>query len=350
MKYRGIVAFVTGLLILPACQVDPRIREPLPSDNLSPVVPPGWPLPHYQFEENPVTEAGFVLGRALFYETLLSKDNSISCGSCHQNFVAFANAGHDVSHGVHPEILGTRNSPGLFNLAWHPSFMHDGSSLHIENQPLAPINNPIEMDETTPNVIRKLQETQKYRSLFLSAYGEETVTSQRMLRAMAQFMGLLYSYNSKFDHYKRGEKNVSLSEQELSGYRLFVQHCNSCHTEPLFSDFKFRNNGLAVNPAYNDLGRGAVTEEASDRYTFKTPSLRNIALTAPYMHDGRYETLEECLDHYTGRIENLENLDPLLREGIPLSAADKQDLIAFLRTLTDYEFINDRRFADPNYN
>jgi cytochrome c peroxidase len=170
-----------------------------------------------------------------------------------------------------------------------------------------------------------------------------------MLRAMAQFMGLMYSYNSKFDLYKRRESNAELSEAELRGYNLFLTNCNTCHKEPLFTDFSFRSNGLAVNPFINDTGRAHITGEAQDRFKFKTPSLRNIAKTAPYMHDGRFNTLQECLDHYANVKPNLVNLDPLLQNsGLPLSAQDKQDIIAFLNTLTDYKLLADRRFADPN--
>ena len=162
-------------------------------------------------------------------------------------------------------------------------------------------------------------------------------------------MGLIYSYNSKFDYYKRREKNVELTEQELRGYTLFQAKCNACHKEPLFSDFEFRSNGLVVDPNYKDVGREHITGDPEDRYKFKTPSLRNIALTKPYMHDGRYASLELCMDHYTNNIKNFINLDPLLVKGIALSAQDKQDLIAFLNTLTDNEFIKDKRFADPNF-
>jgi len=315
-------------------------------------VPAGWPQPKYTFEKNPITENCFILGRYLFYETLLSKDNTISCGSCHLNSGAFSNPGHDVSHGVvldGIERQGTRNSPGLSNLAWYPSFMHDGSALHIESQPLGPLTNTLEMAEDLGSVIVKLQATKKYDTLFLKAYGDNKVTSERMMKSIAQFMGLLYSYNSKFDHYKRKEKKGDMSEAELRGYTLFQANCNSCHEEPLFTDFEFRNNGLAMNPKYKDAGREHITSDPADRYKFKTPSLRNVELTFPYMHDGTLGSLEECLDHYTNAKKNTTNLDPLLKDPLPLSAQDKKDLVSFLKTLTDYSLIIDQRFADPNY-
>ena len=217
-------------------------------------------------------------------------------------------------------------------------------------QPLGPIQNPIEMGEQFTHVLVKLQNSAKYRQLFFKAYGTEEATDTRVLRSMAQFMGLMYSYNSKFDHYKRNEENVKLNEQELRGYSIFQNKCGGCHSEPLFSDFKLRNNGIAVDPLLNDSGRAHITGMPEDRYKFKTPSLRNVALTGPYMHDGRYTSLQQCLDHYTD-IKNLTNLDPTIPStGIPLTAQEKTDIITFLNTLTDYEFINDPKFADPNGN
>jgi cytochrome c peroxidase len=313
------------------------------------VIPNGWPLPVYNFSNNPISENTFILGRSLFYETLLSKDNTISCGSCHQNFAAFANANHRISHGIN-DLVGIRNSPGLFNLNWHPSFMHDGGINHIEVQPLAPITNSVEMGDNIVDVVAKLQASSKYKNLFKNAYGSEEVTSEGMFKSMAQFMSLMYSYDSKYDYYKRNENNVTLNDAELRGYNLFLVNCNSCHTEPLFSDFKFRNNGLSANTSINDEGRSHITGLQEDKYKFKTPSLRNISLTAPYMHDGRFDYLEQCLDHYTNGVTNLINLDPLLtNNGLLLSSQDKKDIISFLRTLTDYKFINDKRFADPNF-
>ncbi len=341
--------YILAPLVFLACKVDPKVVGALPANNLVATVPEGWPQPKYNFEDNPITEDRFILGRALFYETMLSKDNTISCATCHQNFTAFANADHRLSHGINDQ-LGVRNAPGIFNLNWHTSFMHDGGINHIELQPLGPITNSVEMAETVNGVIAKLQASGKYRTLFKNAYGTEEVTSQHMLKSMAQFMGLMYSYNSKYDRYKRHEKGVELNEAELRGYTTFISKCSACHTEPLFSDFKFRSNGLSYNTSLKDSGRAHITGLPEDKFKFKTPSLRNVALTKPYMHDGRYATLEECLDHYTNNITNLVNLDPLLaNNGIQLTAQEKSDIITFLNTLTDYEFISDRRFEDPNF-
>ena len=336
------------LLFAFACKVDPKINSFLVEDNLTEMVPAGWPQPVYTFSVNTISKDKFALGRVLFYETMLSKNNSVSCGSCHQQFVAFANADHAFSHGLY-DLSGRRNAPAIFNVNWIPLFMHDGGINHIEVQPLGPISNTLEMGENINDVITKLQASAKYKTLFKNAYGNEEVNSQKMLRAMAQFMGLMYSNNSKYDYYKRGENYVQLNPAELRGYSLFLNNCNSCHKEPLFSDYRFRNNGLQVNVFLKDSGRANITRLTEDIYKFKTPSLRNIAKTGPYMHDGRFATLEECLDHYTNGITNQVNLDPLLQSGsIPLSTQDKADIISFLNTLTDYKFINDKRFADPN--
>lgn len=348
MRLTAYIVFVFLLVLLQFCKVDPKVDLELSSNELKIVQPAGWPDPVYKFEKNPIKKEVFELGRELFYDPILSLDNTISCGSCHQQFVAFANIEHKFSHGINDQ-LGTRNAPALFNLTWHKLFMHDGGINHIEVQPLGPIQNPIEMGEKLNNVITKLENSAKYQKLFKAAYVTEEVNDVRMLRALAQFMGLMYSYNSKFDQYKRNENNVTLTEQEMRGYNLFLsKKCNSCHVEPLFSDFGFHNNGISVNQFINDSGRAKVTHLPTDVYKFKTPSLRNVALTSPYMHDGRYATLKQCVDHYTF-LENRINHDPLMPLwGIALSEQEKTDIIAFLNTLTDYNFINDPKFKDPN--
>jgi cytochrome c peroxidase len=339
--------FLPFLLLIFSCKVDPRVVPELPSEGIAEIVPEGWPQPYYTFSTNPVTEPGFVLGRYLFYETLLSRDNTISCGSCHQIGAAFANTEHSLSHGINNQV-GKRNAPGLFNLTWHTSFMHDGGINHIENQPPAPITNPVEMDEQLENVIKKLQATERYPKLFKEAFGNDSITTQGMMKAITQFQGLLYSYQSKYDLFKNGK--VEFSESEVKGYQIFLNKCNACHKEPLFSDFKFRNNGLPVDPALNDIGRALVDKASESYYKFKTPSLRNIVKTSPYMHDGRFATLEACLDHYANGIKNLVNLDPLLQNGIQLNTQERTDLLNFLQTLTDTKFISDKRYMNPNFN
>lgn len=337
------------LFLLNSCEPDVLIPEPKQEPPVYDIifrVPEGWPNPVYNFETNPLTEEGFRLGRRLFYEPKLSRDNSISCGSCHQQFAAFAHSMHNVSHGI-DGLLGTRNSPALFNQNWHPTFMLDGGINHIEVQPLAPITNPVEMDEDIEKVVAKLQADAYYKQLFTEAFGDDSVTTQRVFKALAQFTGMLTSSNSKYDKYIRKEPGGEFNASEKRGLDLFRANCNSCHTEPLFSDFDFKNNGLEVNPLVNDSGRAHITGLASDKYLFKTPSLRNVEVTAPYMHDGRFFTLDQVMDHYSTGIHQTENLDSSLVNGIPLTTEEKKDIINFLLTLTDHSFLKDDRFKEP---
>ncbi len=304
--------------------------------------PQGFPPPVYTFENNPLTQNGFELGRKLFYDPILSLDSSTSCGSCHQQFAAFAHFDHAVSHGIN-NLLGTRNAPALYNLAWQQAFMWDGGVNHIEVQPLAPITNPVEMDETLPHVIQKLQAHPKYPALFKSAFGSDSITSQNMFRAFAQFMGMLNSYQSKYDEYVAG--TTTLSADEMEGLQLFRQkNCTACHSEPLFTDLSYRNNGL--DSVFADSGRAHITFLSDDLGKFKAPSLRNVAVTKPYMHDGRFEKLSDCLEHYNSGIKQSSTLDPQLASGIALSQDEKNKIISCLNTLTDNKFITDKRFSE----
>lgn len=303
-------------------------------------VPPGWPAPRYDFSGNPVTAAGFALGRQLFYDPILSRDGSVACGSCHQQFAAFAHLDHRVSHGI-GGINGKRNTPALFNLAWQPELMWDGAVHHLELQPVAPISNPLEMGSSVALAVDKLRGDAHYPALFARAFGSPGIDSQRLLRALAQFTGTLVSADSRYDRYVRGE--AQFTPQERAGLATFRARCAACHREPLFTDFSYRNNGLDAAP--QDAGRAAVSGRAEDYGRFRVPSLRNVALTAPYMHDGRYDTLAQVLDHYASGIQHSPTLDPLLGQGLPLSADERAGLLAFLDTLTDDHFIHDPRFA-----
>lgn len=340
--------FLLFLILFTSCKVDPKVKPLVNPNELKEIIPPGWPEPVYKFQNNPISKPVFELGRSLFYDPILSSDSTVSCESCHQQFVAFAHSDHALSHGVANQLT-TRNAPALFNLNWHPLFMHDGGVNHIEVQPLAPINNPVEMGETTSNVVKKLKRSARYRKMFEDAFGKNVeISDYYMLKALAQFMGLMYSYNSKYDRVKRGEDEFSSDEN--SGYQVFKLKCSQCHPEPLFTDFQFRSIGLSVNPALIDSGRAHITGNPNDRYKFKTPSLRNITLTAPYMHDGRFLTIDQCLQHYVSGITNTVNLAPELASGIPLSTSEIQHLKSFLHTLTDYTFIQDPKFSNPHAN
>jgi cytochrome c peroxidase len=337
-----IIAVATIVLILQACGIDPVIKEELPADNIQLVMPTGWPYPRYDFSTNPLTKEGFILGRKLFYDTKLSRDNTISCASCHQQFAAFSHLDHPLSHGI-DGLFGTRNAPGLFNLNWQTNFMWDGGINHIEVQPLAPITNPVEMDETLNGVINKLQNDSKYPDMFYDAFGTRTINSQLMFKAMAQFMGMLVSAKSKYDSYLNGQAAFNSSEQ--NGLSLFNANCATCHTPPLFTNFNFENNGL--DTVFADAGRATITTLASDSGKFKVPSLRNVALSRPYMHDGRFQTLQQVIEHYATGIKHSATLSSQLTNGITLTSQEKTDLINFLKTLSDNAFISDKRFKDP---
>ncbi|MBS1650459.1 MAG: c-type cytochrome [Bacteroidetes bacterium] len=347
MKLIYQILFFCCLLFIFSCKVDPKIATPLPDNTLYEQIPQGWPTPVYRFSNNPITVNKFVLGRQLFYDPILSSDNSIACADCHQQFAAFSNLDHPVSHGVNGS-LGKRNAPALFNLTWHPLMMHDGGILSLELQPLAPITNTLEMNLPLTNAWSKLQSSKKYQSLFKAAFGDSIVSTERVEKSFAIFMAMMYSNTSRYDYYKAGKNNVQFNSSEQRGYTLFIQNCAQCHKEPLFSDYAFRNNGIGVDPYLNDIGRAKITQLPQDQYKFKTPTLRNIAFTRPYMHDGRFNTLQECLDHYTAPATNTINLDPSLATPMNLSAQDKNDIINFLYTLSDYNLLSDERFANPN--
>ena len=307
-------------------------------------IPKNFPAAVYQFTNNPLTQQGFDLGRKLFYDGRLSKDGNFPCGSCHQQAAAFATIDHDLSHGFNNQFT-TRNAPGLFNMAWHKEMHWDGGINHIEVQPLAPITAPNEMAEDINSVVAKLQADPKYREMFKAAFGEETVTSQRMLFAITQFVARMVSADSKYDRVKAGM--ASFNTYEETGYQLFQAKCASCHKEPLFTDFSYRNTGLQLNGFLKDYGRMRITNKKDDSLKFKVPSLRNVFQTYPYGHDGRFTSINQMLDHYSTGIQDSPSLDPLLKNKIPLTAAEKFYLTQFLGTLTDSTFLNDKRFAEP---
>lgn len=332
---------VLALLVLPFAAsgvLRQRLADRLESfPTPQPKVPAGWPAPRYDFSGNPVTASGFELGRRLFHDPRLSRDGSISCASCHQQFAAFAHLDHRVSHGLNG-ANGTRNAPALFNLAWQPELMWDGAIHNLELQPLGPLGNPVEMGETLDGVLTKLRADAGYRRRFEAAFGPGEIDSRRMLLALAQFVGTLRSADSRYD---RGD----LGTQEREGLALFRQHCAACHREPLFTDSSYRGNGLDAVSA--DLGRLKISGKPEDRARFKVPSLRNVAVSGPYMHDGRFDTLAQVLRHYASGIQDSPALDPALRGGLSLTPAQQEALVAFLGTLTDDAFLQDARFAEP---
>ncbi|MEP7256116.1 MAG: cytochrome c peroxidase [Ferruginibacter sp.] len=345
MKFR-ITIFLLAGFVLYALLIgagDKTTTSSLP-DYLEFKIPQGWPKPPTDiFAKNRLTEQGFQLGKKLFYDGRLSKDGNFPCASCHQQFAAFASYDHDFSHGFN-NTFTTRNAPPLFNLAWMTKLHWDGGVNHIEVQPLSPITAKNEMAETLDSVLYKLKKDTAYPKLFKAAFGTPEINSQRMLKALAQFTGSIVSSNSKYDKIQRGEAIFTPGEQ--NGYNFFKAKCAGCHKEPLFTDNSFRNNGLAVNPYLNDYGRMKITGNKNDSLKFRVPSLRNVMVTFPYMHDGRIYSLGSVIDHYrSGIITTQPTLDSLLAKRIAITDREKNDLIYFLNTLTDTTITRNPRFA-----
>jgi cytochrome c peroxidase len=341
--------FICGFIFISACIINACSKNDAGGTTIigTPVkfeVPPGWPQPQYNFTANPLTKEGIELGRHLFYEGKLSKDGQFPCASCHQQASAFATFDHDFSHGVNNQFT-TRNAPGLFNLAWHKEMHLDGGINHIEIQPLAPLTATNEMGETIDSVIFKLKNTPKYPAMFKAAFGSDEINSQRMLKALTQFMLTLVSNNSKFDKVKRNEANFTATE--AAGYNVFAAKCATCHREPLFTDLSYRNVGLPINTFLRDYGRMRITNNSADSLKFKVPSLRNVQVTFPYTHDGRFYYTEQMINFYKDNVVNGPTTDPLVRNKIPLNAQEVNQLIYFLNTLTDSTFIKEPKFSQP---
>tara|TARA_R110001632_G_scaffold102272_4_gene210407 strand:+ start:44199 stop:45263 length:1065 start_codon:yes stop_codon:yes gene_type:complete len=320
-------------------EIPPLFQERL----LNPIIP----------TNNPLTEEGVDLGKKLFFDTKLSGNNSQSCASCHDPRNAFTDETR-FSDGI-DGTFGTRNSMPIFNLAWNFSdrFAWDGKELGLERQALEPVKNPIEMHGNWDEVASKLQQDAQYPTLFLEAFGTSTIDSTLITKAIAQFERILISGNSKFDQHLAG--NATLTLQELNGFNVFMDetkgdcfHCHGSDNNPLWTDNDFHNNGL--DATFTDLGLGAVTGDPNDNGKFRSPSLRNLAFTAPYMHDGRFATLEEVIDFYSEGLQISSTIDPLMKKvnqgGVQLTSQDKADLKAFLLSLTDNEFVSNPNFQN----
>lgn len=312
------------------------------------------PAPSFP-NDNPLTNEGVALGKKLFYEEKLSADNTISCASCHKQENAFTD-NTQFSVGI-DGIAGSRNSMPLMNMAWDYGyqFFWDGRAIAIEGQAFEPVTDPIEMHNTWGNAVSVLQADNEYPKLFLRAFGTTIIDSNLVVKALAQFERTLISGNSKFDNYLKGD--VTLTPSELSGFNIFMDEsggdCFHCHGDPfnpLWTDNLYHNNGL--DATFSDLGRGAVTGDPADDGKFKTPTLRNLIYTAPYMHDGRFQTLDEVINHYSVGLQNSSTLDPLMKNvnigGIQLNPQEREDLKAFLLSLTDESFVNNPNYSDPD--
>jgi cytochrome c peroxidase len=312
-------------------------------------VPSNFPPLVYNISQNPPTEMGFELGKKIFYDGRLSSDGDISCSFCHIQQNAFTHHGHTVSHGVN-NASGTRNSPSIQNMAFQTQFMWDGAADNLDFQPVIPLLSTIEMNGNLEAIIAMMKADPKYVNLFSLAFPNKQINTENLFKALSQFMVVNISSNSKFDKYRRNEEGGDFTEDEVAGYAVFKNKCANCHATDLFTDNSFRNNGLSVNPLVNDVGRYRLTQLPQDYYKFKVPSLRNVAVTAPYMHDGRFGTLDAVLNHYSNGITNSITLDPTLNQygvlGIPLTITEKAQIISFLNTLTDNQYITDSRFSE----
>ncbi|HZI53183.1 MAG TPA: cytochrome c peroxidase [Chitinophagaceae bacterium] len=314
-------------------------------DLLEQVIPADFPQPEYIFADNLLTKQGFELGRKLFYDGRLSIDDQHPCSSCHQQIAAFGTFEHDRSHGVFDSHT-LRNAPVLFNLAWNKSFHWDGEFRSLIDEAVHPINGQTEMGETFENVIKKLEKDPDYRKMFREVFHYHIIRPEYILKALAQFTGYMTSANSKYDRYKKGM--AVFTTPESNGYQLYQSNCASCHPEPLFTDYSYRNTGLPVDPFLNDYGRMRVTGKKEDSLKFKVPTLRNVYISSNYMHDGRFNTLAQCINHYRTGVQQSTTLDPSLANGIALTNTEAAELALFLRTLTDSSFLTDPRFKDPD--
>lgn len=379
MKSRKVYILLTVPIFINLVLVSCREEETVVDQQLPVYDPLPYPLevPWYFPDslqlsaDNALTVEGVELGRMLFYETQLSADNSISCASCHQQEFAFTD-GQQFASGIGGATF-RRNAMSLHNLLWVSHLNWDGSASSLEAQAIMPLTNSLEMGLTSVDeAVVRLQDTEKYPDQFYRAFGKDSITSENLLKALAQFQRTLISDDSKLDRYWRGEYQPT--ELEVRGMDLFYTHpepsqgirggnCGDCHLGPFtggaIDGFNgFHNNGLETDAGL-PAGLSAHSGNDFDRGKFRAPSLRNIALTAPYMHDGRFQTLEEVLEHYDEHIQMSQTLDPLIRQAsnepiiagepvkLRLQEDEKEAILAFLRMLTDSTFIQDKRFSNP---
>lgn len=335
-----VVVILSFLVLALSCKREDNVAT-IPFDNpeIPLEIPKGFPALNAAVAQNKPTQYGVTLGEKLFHETRLSGNNTISCASCHHPNKAFTD-NLPQAVGIHGRV-GMRNTPALQNLAFMKFYNWDGNKLSLESQTLVPIITHEEMNSSILEVIGKLQTDSEYRQLFEQTFGDEGITADRIYRSLAQYQYTLVSANSKYDKIMRGE-GEAFSESEARGYQVFQQKCESCHTTPLFSDQTFRNIGFPLNPDIEEAGRARVTGDLADLSSFRVPSLRNAALTAPYGSFGQFETLQAVLDYLDEGVLESDNLDPILKANgnrIPLSEQEKADIINFINTLTDSSFI-----------
>lgn len=356
--------FLVAAACAAGCRPDEPTECPTPpgATPFTVEIPPFFP-PMDIPPDNPLTVEGIELGRLLFWEKGLSADSTMSCGSCHLPAFSFSDP-NPVSTGI-TGAQGTRNAMALVNMAWTQRYFWDGRSATLEEQILDPVPHPDEMNLPWNEAVERLAADADYTGRFRVAFGEEGISAEKVTKAIAQFLRTMISADSRFDRWRRGE--LELTEQEFMGYEIFNREggdpevvtggqfggdCFHCHGEAglQFSDYLFHNNGLDSTFSA-DPGLAGITGNDLDSGRFRTPTLRNVALSAPYMHDGRFQTLEEVVDHYDSGGHPSNTIDPFMKYssgGLMLQPQQKAALIAFLHTLTDTTFVADPAFADPH--
>lgn len=361
---RGVVAilFLTLLGGAGACRDAPEKASPPPTPSApkAQVEAPRDSVPHVPRnlgdalpspERNPGTPAGIALGRSLFHDPMLSGSNTVACATCHIQAKAFSDGIPISAAGDSGEPV-LRHSPVLINLAWHPRLFWDGGGSDLESQAFGPVQHKDEMGQNFRELRAELAEHPVYPTLFDAAFSDG-LTIPNIVRALAQFQRSLISANSRYDRHVRGEPGGSLTDPEVRGLTVFREKCSVCHLPDHFTDHVYHNVGLDTEyPLDHERlawGRARISNDEADKGAFKTPTLRNVAVSAPYMHDGRLPTLRSALERYRSGVKDTPTLDPLLRGpdgslGIALSDDEVTDLLAFLETLTDEEFLTATRF------
>jgi len=342
----GILRILTALLgVATFMGCGSKMGADLPAPVSVMEQPASFGTPVFGADPRAVTEAGFQLGRALFYDPALSIDSTVSCGSCHKQTAAFADPGQAVSAGIGSQPT-RRNSPTIQNMAWRTSFMWDGRIATLHNQPIGPISNPGEMGPDFAAIVTKVAAYPRYKTLCKAAYKVDTLTDNRLLDGLAQFMGSLVSAHSRYDAHMAGD-SAALSGQEKLGLQVFMgKGCNNCHRAPLFAVNDLKNNGL--DDYSIDGGLYAHTNNEADRGKFAVPILRNVAKSAPYMHDGRFATLNDVVAFYRTGIQASPTKDVALPTGgIAMTDTEATALVAFLKSLTDEAFLTNGRYGKP---
>jgi len=359
------IVFILLVIQLSCKKEQPVIESPVLTAvpyNIDEAIPSQPYFGSYEIpDDNPMTVQGVELGRMLFYEKMLSGDNTMSCAGCHKQEFAFSD-GLAVSKGI-DGIEGSRSSMAIINPLWDEQFFWDGREKTLEDQATKPIENPIELHQSLKDAVDKLKESEIYPQKFKAAFGDDEISSDRISKAIAQFERTLLSINSKYDKYRRGE--VQLTDEERMGEQLFFLHasgpptraanCGDCHFAPTFTGRgDVRNNG--TDSVVVDYGLELITGDPFDRGKMKVPTLRNLSYTAPYMHNGKFKTIEEVMRHYNKKgLKDHINVDVNMQIsfnqadslGLGLTDLEIQQVIAFLKTLDDEEFINNEKFSSP---